>query len=216
MTMLKWNSRASLLAAAAATGLGMTGCTPRNEPAGNDAAQVSSEAAAAGNGALLGNDVGDVAKEDATKSIIRPDIEPSPTPAPPAKPAELTVPFPASGVQPDAAGMALLDKLVADPVLALGGPITIWGHSDSSGSDAANLIASRRRAEAARDYLAKKGVAADRMTVIALGEARPIAPNRNLDGTDDPQGRDRNRRVEIKVDVPTNAAGAEATPSNDR
>ena len=216
MTMLKWNGRASLLAAAAVIGLGLTGCTPRDEPAGNDAAQESAGTEAAKNGVLLGNDVGDVAKEDATKSIIRPDIEPSPTPSPPAKPIELTVPFPATGVQPDAAGLALLDKLVADPVVASGGPITIWGHSDSSGSDAANLIASRRRAEAARTSLVDKGIAADRMTVIALGEARPIAPNRNLDGTDDPQGRDKNRRVEIKVDVPTKAPAAEAASSNDQ
>lgn len=215
MTMLKWNGRASLLAAAAAIGIGMTGCAPRNDPAGNDTAHESPGAEATGNGALPGNQVGDVAKEDAAKSIIRPDIEPSPTPAPPAKATDLIVPFPASGVQPDAAGLALLDTLVADPVVALGGPITIWGHSDSKGSDAANLSASHRRAEAARDYLVKKGIAADRMTVIALGEARPIAPNRKLDGTDDPQGRDKNRRVEIKVDVPANAPAANATPSND-
>ncbi|WP_341207420.1 OmpA family protein [uncultured Sphingomonas sp.] len=213
MTMLKWNGRASLLTAALAIGLGTAGCTPRNEPADNDMAQESPAAEATGNGALPGNHVGEVGKEDATKSIIRPDIEPSPTPAPPPEATELTVPFPASGVRPDAAGLALLDKLVADPVVALGGPVTIWGHSDSKGSDAANLSASRRRAEAARDYLVEKGIAADRMTVIALGEARPIAPNRKLDGTDDPQGRDKNRRVEIKVDVPTNAPAAAATPS---
>ncbi|PTT58114.1 OmpA family protein [Stenotrophomonas sp. HMWF022] len=149
--------------------------------------------------------------EEAKKSIIRPDVEPSPTPTPPAEPVELTVPFPAKGAQPDAAGIALLDTLAADPVLALGGPITIWGHSDSSGSDASNLIASRKRAEAARDYLVKKGVAAERITVIALGEARPIAPNRKLDGSDDPEGRDKNRRVEIKVDLPKAAPAAEGS-----
>jgi OOP family OmpA-OmpF porin len=149
-------------------------------------------------------------QEEAKKSIIRPDIEPSPTPTPPAEPVELTIPFPAKGAQPDQAGLAQLDTLVADPVLALGGPITIWGHSDSSGSDASNLVASRKRAEAVRDYLVEKGVAADRMTVVAMGEGRPIAPNRKLDGSDDPEGRDKNRRVEIKVDLPKAAPVAEA------
>ena len=103
----------------------------------------------------------------------------------------------------------MIDTLLSDPVVALGGPITIWGHSDSQGSDAANLSASRRRAEAVRDYLVQKGVAADRITVIAMGEARPIAPNRKLDGSDDPEGRDKNRRVEIKVDLPKAASVVE-------
>ena len=149
--------------------------------------------------------------EEAKSTISPPGGYPCPPPKPPAEPVELTVPFPAKGAQPDPAGMALLDTLAADPVLALGGPITIWGHSDSSGSDASNLIASRKRAEAARDYLVKKGVAAERITVIALGEARPIAPNRKLDGSDDPEGRDKNRRVEIKVDLPKAAPAAEGS-----
>ncbi len=204
MTLTKWNEHALRLIAGTAIGLGLTACQPSGGRAANEtAAAPPANMQAEGNAAMPDNAV--ATEEEAKKSIIRPEIEPSPTPTPPAEPVELTVPFPAKGAQPDPAGIALLDTLVADPVLALGGPITIWGHSDSTGSDAANLTASRKRAEAARDYLVEKGVAADRITVIALGEARPIAPNRKLDGTDDPEGRDKNRRVEIKVDLPTPA-----------
>ena len=53
-----------------------------------------------------------------------------------------------------------------------------------------------------RDYLESKDVAPDRISVIALGETRPIAPNANEDGSDNPEGRARNRRVEIEVQPP--------------
>jgi len=140
------------------------------------------------------------------KSIIRAEVDTGPTQAPALEPAELTVPFPAKGAKPDAAGMALIDGLLTNPTFQAGGPITIWGHSDSHGSDAENLAASRRRADATRDYLRTKGVPAGRITVIALGESRPVAPNRKLDGSDDPEGRAKNRRVDIKVDLPPEPA----------
>lgn len=211
MTIPTGTIRSARAVATALIALGITACQPSREPAANEVAEDPANVEAESNMAMPGNAAAAAEPEEAKKSIIRPDVEPSPTPTPPAEPVELTVPFPAKGAQPDPAGMALLDTLAADPVLALGGPITIWGHSDSSGSDASNLIASRKRAEAARDYLVKKGVAAERITVIALGEARPIAPNRKLDGSDDPEGRDKNRRVEIKVDLPKAAPAAEGS-----
>jgi len=200
MTISKWNERALRAAVLVLLGLGMTACHQRQDAVANDAGEVAAPADNVANAAMPGNDL--EAQEEAKKSIIRADIEPSPTPTPPAGPVERTITFPPKGAQPDQAGMALLDALVADPVTALGGPITIWGHSDSSGSDASNLRASRHRAEAARDYLVGKGVAAARITIIPLGESRPIAPNRKLDGSDDPEGRARNRRVDIRVDLP--------------
>jgi OOP family OmpA-OmpF porin len=52
------------------------------------------------------------------------------------------------------------------------------------------------------------------MTVIGLGEDRPVAPNAHLDGSDDPEGRARNRRVEIEVTpVPAEADTADANAS---
>ena len=149
MTIPTGNIRAARAVATALVALGITACQPSREPAANEAAETPANVEAESNMAVSGNAVAAEEPEEAKKSIIRPDVEPSPTPTPPAEPVELTVPFPAKGAQPDPAGIALLDTLAADPVLALGGPITIWGHSDSSGSDASNLIASRKRAEAA-------------------------------------------------------------------
>ncbi|QXT35651.1 OmpA family protein [Sphingomonas sanguinis] len=200
--------RAARVIVVATIGVGLVACQPGGRNAANEAAEVPADA----NATAIGNNAVSEAPAE-TKSIIRPDIEPAPTPTPTPEPVERTIPFPAKGTQPDQAGLASLDALLTDPTYKLGGPITLWGHSDSSGSDAANLLASRHRAEAVRDYLVKNGTAPDRITVIAMGEASPVVPNRKLDGTDDPAGRDRNRRVEIKVDLPASrpAEAADAT-----
>lgn len=166
--------------------------------------------------AVVPDAMASIAPEDATddtadepkKSIIRDDVDAGPVAAPPLEPVHLLVPYPEKGAKPDEAGRALIDGLLANPTFQAGGAITIWGHSDSHGSDADNLAASRRRAEAARDYLVGKGVAAKRITVIPMGEASPLAPNRKLNGSDDPQARAKNRRVEIQIAVPQ-PAGAE-------
>jgi OOP family OmpA-OmpF porin len=69
--------------------------------------------------------------------------------------------------------------------------ITIEGHTDSRGDEAYNRDLSQRRAQAAGDYLAAKGVAEDRITVIGRGESSPLATN------DTEEGRAQNRRVTI-------------------
>ena len=135
------------------------------------------------------------------KSIIRPEAEVSEPTPPPLEPIETVVQF-AKGVALDDEAKAALDKLLTEPAFQAGGAIRLGGHSDSKGSDADNLRASRRRAEAVRDYLVDKGVGEDRITVIALGENRPVVPNAHPDGTDDEAGRARNRRVEIAVALP--------------
>ncbi len=71
--------------------------------------------------------------------------------------------------------------------------IRIEGHTDSSGSDAFNLALSQKRAEAVRDYLVKKGVAADRLDPVGYGETKPIASNKTR------AGRSQNRRVEFVI-----------------
>ncbi|SLK02646.1 OmpA-OmpF porin, OOP family [Novosphingobium mathurense] len=136
------------------------------------------------------------------KSILRPDVGPLPDTAPSLQPVTVTVRFPDQGKEPDETGLAAIDELIDNPTFKAGGAVTIWGHTDSRGSDDANLAASKKRAEAVRDHLERKGVDGGRLTVIPLGESRPIAPNRKLDGSDDPKGRARNRRVEIRVEPP--------------
>ncbi|WP_322964748.1 OmpA family protein [Sphingomonas fuzhouensis] len=110
-----------------------------------------------------------------------------------------TIGFPQGGAGLNDAAKAALDRLAADPATK-GDSLILRGHSDSEGDDAANRITSRKRAEAVRDYLARKGLDRARMRVIALGETRPIAPNAKPDGSDDSAGRARNRRVEIELD----------------
>ncbi|MET4897888.1 OmpA family protein [Sphingomonadaceae bacterium jetA1] len=110
----------------------------------------------------------------------------------------VTVGFPQGGAALDWDARRALDTLAADPA-ARRGKLILRGHSDSEGDDDANRRMSRKRAEAVRAYLADRGLARDRMQVIALGETRPIAPNARPDGSDDSAGRARNRRVEITL-----------------
>ena len=150
---------------------------------------------------------------NAANSIIRPEVAEEVAPLPPPPPPEPlheVIAFGDSGTALDDLAKAAIDGLLANPRFANGGAITLSGHSDSSGNDADNLAVSRRRAEAVRDYLIAKGIPAERMTVIALGERRPLAPNAHPDGSDHPEGRRRNRRVEITVASP--AGPASATP----
>jgi OOP family OmpA-OmpF porin len=76
--------------------------------------------------------------------------------------------------------------------------VQIEGHTDSIGSEAYNLRLSERRAQAVKQYLVSKGIAASRLTTVGRGEADPIAPN-TKDGKDNPEGRAMNRRAELKV-----------------
>ncbi|MHB8911980.1 MAG: OmpA family protein [Lysobacter sp.] len=78
--------------------------------------------------------------------------------------------------------------------------VEVAGHTDSKGTDAYNQALSERRARAVYDYLTSNGVDASRMSgPNGYGESRPIAPNTNEDGSDNPEGRARNRRTELNV-----------------
>jgi outer membrane protein OmpA-like peptidoglycan-associated protein len=69
--------------------------------------------------------------------------------------------------------------------------IAIEGHTDSVGTDDYNQRLSEQRAESVRDYLVGQGVVAQAVTARGLGKTQPIASN------DTPDGRQRNRRVEL-------------------
>lgn len=78
--------------------------------------------------------------------------------------------------------------------------VLVEGHTDGKGADAYNQALSERRAASIRDWLVKNaGQPRSRFTIRGFGKARPIAPNTKPDGSDDPGGRERNRRVEIVV-----------------
>jgi outer membrane protein OmpA-like peptidoglycan-associated protein len=78
------------------------------------------------------------------------------------------------------------------------GSIRIEGHTDSKGSDAYNQRLSGQRAESVTTWLRKQsGLATLSFVPQGFGAKRPIAANAKPDGSDDPEGRQKNRRVEI-------------------
>jgi OOP family OmpA-OmpF porin len=78
--------------------------------------------------------------------------------------------------------------------------VEVAGHTDSIGTDAYNQGLSERRARAVYDYLTSNGIDAARLVgPNGYGESRPIAPNTNPDGSDNPEGRAQNRRTELNV-----------------
>ena len=74
----------------------------------------------------------------------------------------------------------------------------IYGHTDSISDEAFNLQLSQERADAVSAELKKDGVSA-MLDATGYGESKPIAPNENADGSDNPAGRALNRRVEIFI-----------------
>ncbi len=92
-----------------------------------------------------------------------------------------------------AAALANLDRLVQFLGQYPDHTISIEGHTDSRGSEDFNIKLSQARAEAVREALIDRGVAADRLQAVGLGEAFPIA------GNDLENGRQQNRRVEIII-----------------
>ena len=154
-----------------------------------------------------------IATPEEKVSIFRPEAEVVTVEAPVA-PLETTVTFAEGGSELSEAAKAQLAIILQSEQMELGGKVTLRGHSDSVGSDEANLRVSRKRAEAVRDYLVENGVAEDRIEVIALGEMRPVAPNANLDGTPNEEGRAANRRVDVTIAVPGSPGpSADETPA---
>lgn len=88
--------------------------------------------------------------------------------------------------------------------------VRIIGHTDSTGSDTINDPLSQRRADSARDYLSARGVDPRRIVTAGRGDHEPVADNNT------PEGRARNRRVEIflgeRADVASSSPGVPARP----
>lgn len=71
--------------------------------------------------------------------------------------------------------------------------LEIAGHTDNVGDDNLNLVLSKKRAEALKAYLISEGVEETRLITRYFGETQPLASN------DTPEGRQKNRRVEMKI-----------------
>ena len=79
--------------------------------------------------------------------------------------------------------------------------VRVEGHTDSTGSDDYNMDLSNRRAAAVRNLLTSRGVDDSRIDVVGYGESMPVATN------DTEAGRQKNRRVEIKIAPQTQQKG---------
>ena len=90
-------------------------------------------------------------------------------------------------------GRQVLDLLA--PVLRglAGRSFEVTGHTDAQGSRPQNIALSAARADAVKAYLVAKGIGADSISTSGAGPDRPVA------GNDTPDGRARNRRIELRV-----------------
>ena len=71
--------------------------------------------------------------------------------------------------------------------------LEISGHTDNIGGENFNLVLSKKRAEALKNYLIFKGVDTNRLITFYFGETQPLIDNTTL------EGRKKNRRVEMKI-----------------
>ncbi|MXO91285.1 OmpA family protein [Altererythrobacter aquaemixtae] len=138
-------------------------------------------------------------------SIIRPDADVE-RQAELLEPLRQRISFDEGGSTLGATAKAELAQVLQSPQFDAGGRITLRGHTDSEGADAANLRASQRRAEAVRDWLVENGVSEGRIRVIAMGEQNPARPNAKADGSPDEAGRAFNRRVDLSIAIPAELA----------
>ena len=74
-----------------------------------------------------------------------------------------------------------------------GAMIEVVGHTDSTGSDSYNMSLSQKRASSVMQQLTASGVSAGAIRSNGSGENQPVASNAT------PQGREQNRRVEMKI-----------------
>jgi len=86
-----------------------------------------------------------------------------------------------------------LDELVSYMKWREKEKIEIAGHTDNIGSAPDNLKLSQQRAEAIRQYLIKKGIAASRVIAKGYGSTDPVADNSTY------EGRQQNRRTEVRI-----------------
>jgi len=120
-----------------------------------------------------------------------PEAAPPPPPPPAAVPGPFIIffDFDKSNITPEAA--SILDNAAQAYATTGQAQVMLAGHADKSGSDDYNVALSQRRAEAAKAYLAGKGVPEASISTEAFGESRPLVET--ADGVREPQ----NRRVEI-------------------
>lgn len=106
----------------------------------------------------------------------------------------LGIKFPSGRSTIDAANAPLMRKVQQALAMFPDASVSVEGHTDSNGTDSANLILSQDRADAVKQYLvATFGLNAEKISSIGYGEARPVATNETA------VGRARNRRIDLLI-----------------
>jgi len=82
-----------------------------------------------------------------------------------------------------------------------GHKVTVEGHTDSIGGDAYNDRLSLARAKSVRDWLVLHNDIPAGSDIKGFGKREPVAPNTLPNGQDNPEGRQKNRRVDIAIDT---------------
>jgi outer membrane protein OmpA-like peptidoglycan-associated protein len=111
--------------------------------------------------------------------------------------ADVLFDFDKATIKPEAAtALHTVAEIIKDK--GKGRSVRIDGHTDGKGGAAYNQTLSERRADSVKQWLAaKEGLGQVKMTTQGFGATKPVAPNTKPDGSDDPEGRQKNRRVEI-------------------
>lgn len=113
--------------------------------------------------------------------------------------ADLLFDFDKADLRPEAESL-LRDVVAQIRARAKQPSVRVEGHTDAKGSDAYNQDLSERRSASVKGWLVQHGkLPARSVAAVGLGERQPVAANEKPDGSDDPAGRQRNRRVEIVV-----------------
>lgn len=111
-------------------------------------------------------------------------------------PGDVLFDFDKSDIRPDAAGAL---KQAANILRERAkGPVRVEGHTDAKGAAAYNQKLSEARANSVKQWLVEKeGLGKLNFTIKGFGATKPTAPNTNPDGSDNPDGRQKNRRVAL-------------------
>ena len=88
---------------------------------------------------------------------------------------------------------------LADLIRKTRKPVQISGFTDDKGNAEYNKKLSELRAKALRASLIQRGIRAGSIKAAGYGKDRPKAANTNPDGTDNPKGRETNRRMEVLI-----------------
>jgi len=111
--------------------------------------------------------------------------------------ADVLFDFDKATIRPDAA--KTLHQVAAIVRAKSKGVVRVEGYTDLKGNAAYNGRLSEQRAASVKEWLVSREGLNTAMTTLGFGAANPVAPNAKPDGSDDPAGRQKNRRVEIVI-----------------